>query len=197
MNDAQAHAAIRADLERDRRRYQEKMDRLPCDEDGCVIDEGLWHHYLVTLGQIEADLKRYAPSKAEQVAFLFTSLERSPLDETTIHVETRALAERLGGLAQRCQDTGHVTGYRFEDGSAVHARRWEVSSNSNLLRDVFAAVHDGVSVSDGMLRAAIVWAASEFERWRGIYPMGTHRMTEIAANDYCHMATVVAKRLVK
>lgn len=50
---------ILTDLMRDKAEYQRKLDWLPTDEDGLIIDEEQAHHYRITLRQIERDIARY------------------------------------------------------------------------------------------------------------------------------------------
>lgn len=54
---------ILADLQRDKRDYMLKIERMEVDEDGCTVDMGLLHHYRATLDQIERDIARYTPFK--------------------------------------------------------------------------------------------------------------------------------------
>lgn len=48
------------DLLRDKAEYQRKLDCLPTDEEGLIIDEGQAHHYRTTLTQIERDIARHS-----------------------------------------------------------------------------------------------------------------------------------------
>ncbi len=48
------------DLKRHKAEYQRKLEWLPTDEDGMIIDEDQAQHYRVTLRQIERDIARYS-----------------------------------------------------------------------------------------------------------------------------------------